>query len=731
MTIDLNDKPIVRETDDILRIGGIVDAVTNQIINNSNPEGTVYSIYGCWGSGKSSLINLVKEKIQNSDVSNEIKISEFKCWWLKDEEKIRIEFLNHLMDQIKNSNQKEIEKLFRKIALFFAKQSAISSINFLGQFLGIFGNLGAKVINYISKHTRLIPQNLDAIDKHFNELFGILEESSSKRFLIIIDDIDRLLPTQSLTLFNLIKTVGRLPNYSYLIAYDRQIVENLISKKFPSEGPHFLEKIIQIGFEIPVPSKKLLKGILLKQITKFLTRLDYQNDPYFKEIFDQLILPNILTLRDLIKLVNSTQNNWNVIKDYADPTDFLAIETIKIFQPNLYYNLRSLKQQITDEALTNTDKKEIARLLTAPILAKFKDDKANREKIRMGLMRLFPRLATILVGESVSPYIIKNDGILHIRGVRSVINFDMYFNYQIPNTLHEFNLIDDLIKSCRDFQKVDGFFKFIIESIEKHGSPEKFRILLEELISKVEKIHPEGYKYFLKGIFQNYKSLLKSFNSLNSGELGPNFIIYVIYIFKNLFVNQISEEEWSQLIYDGLSESDLDCLIDFAIFAYNQYNSNEYYENEFFVLTQNHSETLNSLTVKKIEMAVTNEEIFQCENFSGIMYWWDRLAGNQQYKKVKQFCSKKISDKKFVLKCAQSFITEVQGFTMPLETDTIIHEQKTNISFYIARDQVGKLMDVDQLINNAKKFYFDKNCSIEDKAILEKLLSAEVVNTIG
>lgn len=116
-----NDKPIERPEEDQFGFSPFAEALDQAIIKNENPEGTVMAIHSPWGSGKSSVINLVKhhlrEKIKsdqpqeslrfpstaptwlkslaskvcfrqpNDDTSSSstvsLEILDFKCWWFK------------------------------------------------------------------------------------------------------------------------------------------------------------------------------------------------------------------------------------------------------------------------------------------------------------------------------------------------------------------------------------------------------------------------------------------------------------------------------------------------------------------------------------------------------------------------------------------------------------------------------------------------------------------------
>jgi predicted KAP-like P-loop ATPase len=62
--------------------------------------------------------------------------------------------------------------------------------------------------------------------------------------LVVLDDLDRLTPTEILEVFQLIKANGDFPNIIYLILCDRTVVEDHISKALNVEGRDYLEKIV-------------------------------------------------------------------------------------------------------------------------------------------------------------------------------------------------------------------------------------------------------------------------------------------------------------------------------------------------------------------------------------------------------------------------------------------------------------------------------------------------------
>lgn len=99
----------------------------------------------------------------------------------------------------------------------------------------------------------------------YEELRKKLTESG-KRFLVTIDDIDRLQNDEIRSIMQMVKTVGCLPNVIYLLAYDRSIVWDALDGKLERAGPRFAEKIVQQEIELPRPSKESLLAILDEEI---------------------------------------------------------------------------------------------------------------------------------------------------------------------------------------------------------------------------------------------------------------------------------------------------------------------------------------------------------------------------------------------------------------------------------------------------------------------------------
>jgi predicted KAP-like P-loop ATPase len=79
-----------------------------------------------------------------------------------------------------------------------------------------------------------------------------LRKASSK-LLVIVVDIDRLSGDEVREVFRLIKSVADFPNVTYLLAFDREAVCRMHEPMQGGTGEEYLEKIVQVPFELPKP----------------------------------------------------------------------------------------------------------------------------------------------------------------------------------------------------------------------------------------------------------------------------------------------------------------------------------------------------------------------------------------------------------------------------------------------------------------------------------------------
>ena len=211
----------------------------------------------------------------------------------------------------------------------------------VGSLIGAFagtaaGRIAESALNYIG---RSLPT--DDCDEVLQGTIAKALAKSDRRFLIVLDDIDRLAPDEALTIFRLIKSVGRLPNVIYLLAYDRHATEKAVMQRYPSEGPQYLEKIVQAAFELPNPSISTLTDMLNVRLVAIFGNAEPNDEDRLRQLFKDLVNPEIRAPRDVIRLAYAMSVTYPAVRGEVDIADFIALETLRLFRPSLYQAVRS------------------------------------------------------------------------------------------------------------------------------------------------------------------------------------------------------------------------------------------------------------------------------------------------------------------------------------------------------------------------------------------------------
>lgn len=260
------DEPIRNEDEDLLGWGEYARHIANAVGNPTSEASMVYAINGAWGSGKSSLLNLIEQKIVEAQVEAE-KDAETKGINKNDRKTVIIHFepwncidQNGVIKSFFDSLERPILKyVFKKIFGFLAYGIEIA-INFAARLLGFspdwsFAAATLNILSYlIGSYGKAVLKNGANLQRRRDSLERYLKKQKKYRFLVIIDDLDRLNVSEIRLIMQLMKAICDFPNVSYLLAFDRKIVVKALDGEQPSgdgSGESYLSKIIQTTIDVP------------------------------------------------------------------------------------------------------------------------------------------------------------------------------------------------------------------------------------------------------------------------------------------------------------------------------------------------------------------------------------------------------------------------------------------------------------------------------------------------
>lgn len=640
---DFNDKPITLPEEDILGFNPLAKAIADSISKMEKPEGTVIAVNGPWGSGKSSVVNLVRHHLRNGTENGCLKIVDFKCWWFRGEEALTLAFFRELSAALNRS----------------VGQEAMESLSRLGtQILGIAGPMlnavGATGADNLTTFISNMIKPDESAEALYKKLVEALREGTN-RYLIIIDDIDRLSPDEAILIFRLVKSVGGLPNVMYLLAYDRQLAEKIVAERYPSEGPHYLEKIVQASFDLPVSSQASLNDEFSRRLNKVIGIEGFQDETYFQNLYYDLIEPEIKTPRDFVRILNPLKITWAAVREEVNPADFLCLETLRIQRPELYRALKANKDRVTGRqgpTLWGTSPSpEQSEQYDAIFLEH--EPELDRERLRNGLMRLFPALKR--VWKDVNYGGDSSDAWDRQRRVCSPAHFDTYFRFSLSENAVSMKEINVLIASTGDSERIRRLF-LDAAKIKLANGGTKAQVFFEELRIRANDVSEDHIGNLLKSIYSVADSL-----ALEESEDDLRFMMYgktlhqLLDLTRQLTMGRLTLERRSFVIREACNNATLACLAFIAGAACDEYlpKENEIPKSpEEHLTTQSHAEELKDLSLERIRKAADDGSLIDCPLLNRVLLWWQHAEGDDA---ARSWVDTVIPDEAAVVRIAEAF----------------------------------------------------------------------------
>lgn len=327
--------------EDRLGYASFARRISKVIINLAAPNGYVIGLHGQWGSGKSTVLNFIlaylhKHNVENED--NQIIHIDFRPWIVSGHHDLIAAFFKVLSENLgpKDSRWTRFwKRTFRYVhnttdSLVDAAATVALTIDPSGGVAsGFAGSLTKKSVSTAIDRFLSDP----SLQKAYEDLKEQLD-LRGKRFLVTIDDIDRLEDKDVRSIMQMVKSIGRLPNVVYLLAYDREIVWQALDQNVERAGPRFAEKIVQQEIELPKPTKNALLKILDQNIS-FLPGSSSDSSRW-QYILRDGIHRWIRFPRDVVRLSNAVRFSWPALEGEIDARDLLTIEGMRLFDEGAF-----------------------------------------------------------------------------------------------------------------------------------------------------------------------------------------------------------------------------------------------------------------------------------------------------------------------------------------------------------------------------------------------------------
>lgn len=435
------DLPIKKSEQDLIGRTSFAERLSGLLKSAASPEPLVIGLYGAWGSGKTSVINLVENELccSGEDSGAHLAVVRFEPWSYLTAEQLLAQFLKDVGRALEagtlHGKGSEVLEAFADYSgaliasaisiafssgdCFAAPLAGAATSVFAGRLTSRLKRSAAKVGSVSSKKK--------ALEKALLKFNG--------RVVVIIDDVDRLPNDQVRMVFQLVASLAKLPKINYLLSFDEAVVTRALGEIQKCDGSEYLEKVVQIPIRLPSISAGDLERILLRDLETIFEMFSYRQDDLdnarWGGICRTFLKNRFATIRDVRRFTNALMAKLAILPRFCCFEDVVALTVVELEAPQLADWFRARKDYLCgsmDSALyvggksPQTSRGELESQLGRIV------SKSDTEWAFEAVCRLFPRVAN---GVGANRYAVYSKGSLN--AIWRVDSFDLYFHSNMPD----------------------------------------------------------------------------------------------------------------------------------------------------------------------------------------------------------------------------------------------------------------------------------------------------------
>ena len=320
------DRPIECREQDRLGRRSFAEAISRQLRAVPAEHGFTIAVVGEWGSGKTSVLNMVAETLEGDA---DVAVLPFNPWLFGSADDLVTRFFHELSAQLGQSRSERLKDVAKALSNLGQSLAPLSPVVGTTSAAGLI----FKPIDHWTK-----PRSLHDQRDHLREALA----ASDSRVVVPIDDIDRLEASETRELMRLVRLTSDLPNVVFLLAFDRRHVARSL-REDEIEGRQYLEKIVQVSYDLPNIREAILPGMFLPWLDELiggrdLAQLDRE---VWGRVFYDVIKPLLGNLRDVKRYLYSLPVTLDLIGQEVALADLLGLEALRILRPSLFDELRA------------------------------------------------------------------------------------------------------------------------------------------------------------------------------------------------------------------------------------------------------------------------------------------------------------------------------------------------------------------------------------------------------
>ena len=675
------DVPIKTINDDELNRADFSIRVAESILNYDSEECLVLGLMGEWGSGKTSIRNMIFEHINVEN--NKHVLIKFNPWYFSNQDSLLFHFFDELTEGF---NKTDIfNDIYTRVSKLKNKLVSATTINAGLNGTGISLNLK----EFFNKKDY---ETFNSIKDDLRKLFVGLDY----KIIISIDDIDRLTDDEIKQIFLLVKSLANFPNVIYILSFEDSVVKKALSSKSYS-GEKYLEKIIQIPIFVPEVTQTKMNSLIMKRFYYI-----FNDNPEVIERYFNIGLKSILwKISPFIKSIRDLNRYMNVLTFYKESFDelnvgdFLILLVLQIFEPEIYKEIKNRKYDLISffrlQQLKFDEQKEFVSNLFNDFYS------LSQTKLQNELFSVLLYLFPIFVKVNMPNQCYAGNDMNRWAENKKICTekyFDKYFTLSLEENEVSDSFISDLIRK----DDVDIISQVFID-LDSRG---QIKDALNKLIRRINEIPQKNCPAFIMSI-------------LNIGEVidltDDSTIIsnsfYISSVLEGLIENLNDKNVIYDLLKSKLNDDDnLFTVIEFIYeigYDYGCYvNDNPKNEIEICISKDQFFELKDIACVKIKEL---NESGRLVKDNNLVAYLTYLHVWGYEEEVVNVFDSNFESDDDFI-----EFLDHLRNYSI----SGGMHRRK------IAFDKIKEYYDLDKVVNRIKEIKHNEKTSEEHKIFCEK-----------
>lgn len=552
-----SDKPIEQFEDDLLGRESFARQLADSILSIDLTDCFAISICGKWGTGKTSVLNMMQKEIEakaiNEDGSPKAIVMRFEPWNFSTCDQLLTQFFAQMSEIVsKDHKNKALQKIGDALEHYSSGFELLELIPKVGPVLKIVPGLAAVVGRKMKDAAEADSRSLLNRKK---AVVDALKEQSC-RIVVVIDDIDRLSNEQIRLVFQLVSSVAGFPNVVYVLSFDKDIVARALQTVQMDNGLEYLEKVIQVPFELPEAEKDKITDAFVSRLNDLLEQYPevQVNTEYFSSVFLSCVSPYISTLRDVNRIINALSLKLALVKDEVNFADLTAITVLQTMQPWIFEWIRHNKTTLVGtlnlaEAFALGGKKN--KRSKESYIQEFSEKCGkDAESVFYALVTLFPKLGS----ETNAYYTYASDDELRTeKRIAHVEKFDLYFSL----SLEKISITSALINTAINHYSEEEFSELLLELNDEQKASD----FLMELKSRAPQVSQERIPVLVRSLLKNACRLTGK-RSIAIAFLHAHDLAVIDV---ELLLAAIKEQsDRTALLLDFLQDCSADCLISFA-----------------------------------------------------------------------------------------------------------------------------------------------------------------------